>query len=659
MKKSLIPFLALALLYVTATAQGEWKWAHYWTGQDGSYNAYYNYITNTAFDDEGNLYVYGAMGNNPVMDGEPFEFYSGAPGMPQNNPSILLTKFDTLGNMLWSKVVKQSSCAAVPHWMEIKEDRVCIAGSTGFMGDGLYQWLYFLDTLITKEQIMEIPTDQRKPPFKEYSRWTFFAEFDFDGNLLENHFVEVYAREENGTRVNQPLCNGSAIAPVHFDRNGNVFFYTAIQYGGNEESPYTLVIDGDSSRFYDIFLPGSVEPYGAINNAMFYKFSSDWTLEFAHLLVDHTDGIATSYEFTGDSVNPIFYFNLQGLSCDDEDGMYLSGYINLALCSPNYGGYLHDYPVHFYWDDTHFLSVHDITSATGANFIVKFNKEGQIVWCNQLYTEGDVTTVSSYAGAFWNRCVFRDNSVYITGTGCYGMGEDARIYFDDEENLLQRFQPVKSDISFYVRYNAMTGQYITHGIVPAAQAVAGNAVTSISNRVLAYSNVDFNMRILNEWGNDGTYIKSDTLISSNPLTVSEISCNDYGYIAVGMTSFSPVSFGNGISVNCSTEQSSAVIAMKYDPELLVPYVKVPEYQGPKPEVRLWPNPATDKITIESEADFPIKSIAITDLQGRLLTVLPGNGVRHTLNIHKLPVGTYIAHIETKAGITDVKFVKGE
>jgi hypothetical protein len=93
--------------------------------------------------------------------------------------------------------------------------------------------------------------------------------------------------------------------------------------------------------------------------------------------------------------------------------------------------------------------------------------------------------------------------------------------------------------------------------------------------------------------------------------------------------------------------------------LLVPYVKVPEYQGPKPEVRLWPNPATDKITIESEADFPIKSIAITDLQGRLLTVLPGNDVRHTLNIHKLPVGTYIAHIETKAGITDVKFVKGE
>ena len=71
------------------------------------------------------------------------------------------------------------------------------------------------------------------------------------------------------------------------------------------------------------------------------------------------------------------------------------------------------------------------------------------------------------------------------------------------------------------------------------------------------------------------------------------------------------------------------------------------------------NPATYRITIESEEGFPIKSVAVTDMQGQLITVLPCSDVRHTLNIHKLPAGTYIAHIETKAGISDVKFVKGE
>jgi hypothetical protein len=120
-----------------------------------------------------------------------------------------------------------------------------------------------------------------------------------------------------------------------------------------------------------------------------------------------------------------------------------------------------------------------------------------------------------------------------------------------------------------------------------------------------------------------------------------------------------MAFSENVYVNGSTTNSNAVIALYHAPELLVPYVKVPEYTGPKPEVRLWPNPATDRITIESEEGFPIKSVAVTDMQGQLITVLPGSDVRHTLNIHKLPAGTYIAHIETKAGISDVKFVKGE
>ena len=63
MKHRITPFLAFVLLIATATAQGEWKWAHYWTGGDGSYNDYYNYITNTAFDDEGkNIELYDLQG---------------------------------------------------------------------------------------------------------------------------------------------------------------------------------------------------------------------------------------------------------------------------------------------------------------------------------------------------------------------------------------------------------------------------------------------------------------------------------------------------------------------------------------------------------------------------------------------------------------------
>ena len=70
------------------------------------------------------------------------------------------------------------------------------------------------------------------------------------------------------------------------------------------------------------------------------------------------------------------------------------------------------------------------------------------------------------------------------------------------------------------------------------------------------------------------------------------------------------------------------------------------------------HPATDKITIVSEEEFPVKSVAIADMQGQLLAILPVNDVRCTLNVRNLAPGTYIAHVETKAGMVDRTFVVG-
>ena len=101
-----VAFLATAF---PASAQGEWKWAKWWSGTDGLSNAYYNTITNTAFDEDGNFYVYGSMGGTPVYDGINLQFVNNAQVLNKNERSILLAKFDTLGNMLWYKVVKSSA----------------------------------------------------------------------------------------------------------------------------------------------------------------------------------------------------------------------------------------------------------------------------------------------------------------------------------------------------------------------------------------------------------------------------------------------------------------------------------------------------------------------------------------------------------------------
>ena len=172
-----------------------------------------------------------------------------------NNPQVygsgkrssLLAKFDTLGNMLWYKVVKSSeSHDCFPYWMEVEDDKVYISGdiSLGFVEDPSSVnsvWLYYLDTLITGPQVHSIPADQRRPPYKT-GRYTYFATLDLDGNLLDNHFVASFSRKiyAGGVRAEFGLCQPSlGYSPFHVDSDGNTFVYTSFDYTGFESDPYT------------------------------------------------------------------------------------------------------------------------------------------------------------------------------------------------------------------------------------------------------------------------------------------------------------------------------------------------------------------------------------------------------------------------------------
>ena len=300
--------------------------------------------------------------------------------------------------------------------------------------------------------------------------------------------------------------------------------------------------------------------------------------------------------------------------------------------------------------------MHDITSAEYCNFIIKCNNDGEILWSNQLHTMGE----NFAARSTWFRNVIADNYLYLLGSA--GYNNESIIYFDDENSPLQRFQDSHSDICFFARYNAETGAYLNHGIVPALNATSSKAPAVVSNRVLSISKYNSNTLYgLSMWKNDGTFIQSETIQCQNPNAIEIIhsigACvNDNGYLLASFLATSPIIFSNYVSSNCPSGLSSAVFALYHNPELTTPYVGVPEYDGPEPEVRLWPNPATDKINIESEEEFPVKSVAITDMQGQLLAILPVNDVHCTLNVHNLTPGTYIAHVETKAGMVDRKFV---
>ncbi len=679
MKKHLSLFVAtLATLFVTltASAQGEWKWAHYWTGNGGNYSEIFNNVTNTAFDEEGNIYVYGTMGGNVSLDGEMLMFSSNSDVITTSKQSILLAKFDTLGTMLWYKVIKcNSDYWSIPKWMAVKNDRIYITGITGMWGDYNY-WLYYIDTLITKADVLNLPESERKPPYKR-SCWTFFSQLDLGGNRIEDHFVETYTREYYGyshTRMVGPISTDEYAypTPMHIDNEGNIYLFARFDYAGNEEEPYTVVIDGDSSKTYDLYLPRSSCSNSYLHNAMIYKFTPDWELEFAKLMVQTTEGIATSWELAHDSINPAYEVYPEWLSYDEEDNMYVSGFVKLSLSE--YGASLHQYPIHIYYDSLHYATISDRSGTRRLNFVIKYNSDGDILWSNQIYTIGDLTG-SAYCYAEWRGSCIDDDHLYLLGGAGYYSGASSNIYFDTESNYLQRFEP-NGNIGFFAKFDKSSGQYVSQGIVPAFEPITSKIPAIIRNRVFAIASFNNSSNILlTEWRNDGLVIRNDTIYCSylDAHHSFGVTTSDNGYLTLALLSYSPVSFGNNLVANCNNPgMSNAVFALYHNPEWTTPFVPddsvgIDEYyQNREREIYLYPNPTDGRATVCGYM-YGYTGIELYDLQGRklgdLVETRHGTSLQSVpssslpvIDLSPYPSGTYLVKINFERGVSVVRKV---
>ena len=542
-----------------------------------------------------------------------------------------------MGNVLWYKVVKTSSNGpGLVHWMEVRNGKVYISGNceTVFGGGGANDWIYFLDTLVTRTQMLSIPEDQRIPPFKT-GRWTYFATFDLDGNNIDNHFVEARSRGigSNG-RAWEYLCGGGfGIDPFHIDNNGNIYIFTHLQYAGQESDPYTIIVDENVNKTYNFYLPGTGNN---LHTAMMYKFSPDWELVYGRPMVDHTDGIATSWEWLGDSVNSHYTLYIMGISSDEADNMYVSGYLTLDLFG-DFGGNLHKYPVHIYWSNTQYATIQDITSANPMGFVMKYDTCGLVQWCNQVYTRGENrdAAMASFSGV----CVY-NGSAYVLGQG--GYNDNGLICFDNENNPLQRYQQSTRNQTFFVRYDAQTGCYLNQGVYPAENVLVGHHPAVLSNRVFAVihtitSGIADKIGI---WKNDGIFIQKININSSSMCKNPSVQCNAQGNLILSTTAMAPITFDNNVSADCPSGQSSAVFALYYDPSFAEPYVGIPQYGETVSNLKIWPNPANSVLNIESD-NSSIDQIVITDLNGKMLLQETVGDNHKQIDISQLPAGIYL------------------
>ena len=682
MKKKLssfIVFLICLLSSPTAFSQGEWKWAHYWSGSDNPSdpNQYYNKILNTAFDSEGNIYTYGVMGGRPIYDGNEFLFTDISDVMNTNVQGVLLAKFDTLGNMLWNRVIKCSPYGGSAGWMEVHDGRIYISGSYSFWGDNPWgSWLFYLDSLVRKADLDSIPAVEQHPPFKR-GDWTFFCQFDLDGNLIEDHFVEALSRELHihGTefiRMTTPLCY--AITPIHIDHYGNTYIAGLFTYEGVEEDPYTIVIDGDSNRTYDIYLPGSCQLhysvaynpwydtydtlpyYSTLRNIIICKFSPDWELVWAKMMVDHTEGLATDEQ---DTVNPRWGGGIEGLSYDEEDNMYVSGYVK-----PSVYWDAHQYPIHFYWDSTHYATINDMSGVDRTHFVIKYDTAGNVLWSNQIYTRG-TDCYPGYANDQWWRNLYYNNALYLTGHGQYHHDGHAGIFFDS--TFTQQLVGPEPDvdgatIGFFVRYDAETGSFLNYGVVPAfeenSDAKPGTCPAVLNNRVfaLSYYKRYLTDEALMQWRSDGHFIGYEPFLAETP-NLGSLIVHDDGSVICDMQSKESVTFSNSVWASCyPTSNSSAVFAMYKDPAFATPYTGIPAHSSLGTGLRRWPNPANSLLYVTNDG-LRIDYVTVLDIEGRMILRREVRDTSVSLDVSRLPAGTYLIEAAGKGQVSTGKFVK--
>ncbi|MDR6404361.1 MULTISPECIES: T9SS-dependent choice-of-anchor J family protein [Chryseobacterium] len=89
-----------------------------------------------------------------------------------------------------------------------------------------------------------------------------------------------------------------------------------------------------------------------------------------------------------------------------------------------------------------------------------------------------------------------------------------------------------------------------------------------------------------------------------------------------------------------------------DVKVTSPTILATSEVGNKIQIGIYPNPATDFITIKSKSD--VSKAEIFDVSGRKMT---SKLEKNTIDVRHLQSGSYIISIETKEGKTSAKFIK--
>ena len=71
-------------------------------------------------------------------------------------------------------------------------------------------------------------------------------------------------------------------------------------------------------------------------------------------------------------------------------------------------------------------------------------------------------------------------------------------------------------------------------------------------------------------------------------------------------------------------------------------------------LNIFPNPATDNITIETPL---LSTIEISNIEGQLIKTLAASGTKTNVDVYALPCGVYVVKVKTVKEVAVKKIIK--
>lgn len=208
MKKSTLFLALLALTTFTVRAQHfDWAEGYSSTGENG-------FIKGTVTDSAGNLYILGAFSGFPSWGDTTL--------MPISHDLMpigtVIAKISPDGEMLWRKALHTGNYAYnIPYDIKPLGDTAFACMVNVELSTPYNNYCYYLDTMLHGWNDYPIANEDQSPLG---ALFTAYIVFDFSGNLLEQHFLQVTYIDTTGSDIfKYYLLNPS----FDHDAEGNIY----------------------------------------------------------------------------------------------------------------------------------------------------------------------------------------------------------------------------------------------------------------------------------------------------------------------------------------------------------------------------------------------------------------------------------------------------